>query len=109
MEKSLFEKITSKYIRRAIFSFIKIPTLLKLLIPYKNLRKLLDITPFHYHYYSMIILFKNIDIKEKSSKDIISKFNSYLGIFPEETRYKALAKLIITKKYFPIIELNIDI
>jgi len=102
----LFEKIKTKYIRKTIFSYIKLPTLLKLLIPYKRLRNLLEITDFHYQYYYVLLVFKTINIE--TINDIL--FSDYINILPEDSKYKIIIKLINKRKLFinKPIELNIS-
>ena len=93
---NLLDKISSKYVKKIIFSYLKLPILLKFLKPYKKLRKNLYITDFHYIYYFILIVFKNINIE--TLNDILN--SPYILILPENERYEVIAKLIKKKKLF---------
>ena len=102
MEKPLFEKISSKYIFKNIFSYIKVETSLKLLKTCKNIRKILGITLFHYQYYYFFILFKHVKIE--TLDDILN--SPYIQMFPENTKNELICKLIGKRKLFSNIKIN---
>ena len=96
MNNSLWEKISSKYLFKFIFSYLNAPTTLKISKTSKKLRNILGISLFHYHYYYFFELFKILKIE--TFDDIIN--HPYLEIFPKETKYEFLCKFIESRKLF---------
>jgi len=96
MNNSLWEKISSKYLFKIIFSYLNAPTTLKISKTSKKLRNILGISLFHYHYYYFFELFKILKIE--TFDDIIN--HPYLEIFPKETKYEFLCKFIESRKLF---------
>ena len=103
---NLWEKVSSKYILKKIFSLMKVPKALNVIKLNKEIKEKLDITLFHYQYYYFFILFKNEKIE--TIYDIIN--SPYLTIFPENVKYELILKYIETKKLFKndYIYLNFD-
>jgi hypothetical protein len=50
MENNLIDKISSKYIIKNIFSYLKVQKALEILKPTKKLQKRLNISLFHYQF-----------------------------------------------------------
>ena len=81
--KSLWEEISSKYILKEIFSYLKLQKSLEIIKINKKLRNIYDISLFHYQSYYFFTLFKNVKIETIS--DILE--SSYIDIFPEDVKY----------------------
>ena len=96
MDKCILENISSKYLIKKIFSYLKVPTTLKLIKVNKNLKKILEITNFHYAYYYLFNIFKNVQIEKID--DILN--SSYIQIIPEDIKYEIILKLIEKLKLF---------
>ena len=96
MDISNWEMISSKYLLKYIFSYLKIPTTLKLIKRSQKIRTKLEITLFHYQYYCFFILFKNVKIE--TIDNILA--SPYLEKFPEEVKFELIMKLIETRKLF---------
>ena len=103
---NLWEKVSSKYILKKIFSLMKVPKALNVIKLNKEIKEKLDITLFHYQYCYFCIFFKNEKIE--TIYDIIN--SPYLKIFPENVKYELIFKYIETKKLFKndYIYLNFD-
>ena len=96
MNSSLWEKISSKYLLKSIFSYLKVPTTLKIIKASKKIQNILDISLFHYQYYCFFGLFRILKIE--TTYDIIN--SSYLKIFPEDKKYELISKFIENRKLF---------
>lgn len=105
MEKSILENISSKYIFKNIFSFLKVQTSLKIIKVNKKLRNILEINLFHYQYYYFFILFKNVKIEKIN--DILD--SSYFIFFPEDSKYELLWKLIVKRNLFSNENLHLEL
>ena len=95
MEKSLLE-ISSKYILKNIFSYLKVIKALKIIKSNKKIRTKLEIPLFFYQYYFFFSLFKAIKIE--SLDDILN--SPYLEYFPKDAKYELLCKFVETRKLF---------
>ena len=97
MEKiSLWEEISSKYILKEIFSYLKLTKSLEIVKINKKLRNIYDISLFHYQSYYFFTLFKNVKIE--TINDILE--SSYIDIFPEDVKYELIWRLIEKRKLF---------
>ena len=96
MNNSLWEEISSKYLLKCIFSYLKVPTTLKIIKISKKIRTILEISLFHYQYYFFFELYKTLKIE--TIYDIIN--SPYLEIFPEDTKYDLICKFIEARKLF---------
>ena len=97
MEKiSLWEEISSKYILKEIFSYLKLTKSLEIVKINKKLRNIYDISLFHYQSHYFFTLFKNVKIE--TINDILE--SSYIDIFPEDVKYELIWRLIEKRKLF---------
>ena len=96
MNNSLWEEISSKYLLKCIFSYLRVPTTLKIIKISKKIRTILEISLFHYQYYYFFGLFRILKIE--TIYDIIN--SPYLKIFPEDTKYELICKFIEARKLF---------
>ena len=106
MEKCLFEKISSKYIRRTIISYLTLRKVLILFKYSKKHRKLFGITEGNYQYYNIFRILKNNKIE--TINDI--KYSPYIQLLPKNSKYEMISNLVLKTKHFinkPII-LNIN-
>ena len=106
MNNRIWEKISTKYILKYIFSYMNIPRALKIIKTSKKIRAKLEILLFHYQYYYFCILFKTIKIE--SFENLLN--SPYLTKFPEDVIFELILKFILSKKLFvnDYIYLNID-
>ena len=93
---SIWEGISSKYILKEIFSYLKLQKSLEIIKINKKLRNIYDISLFHYQSYYFFTLFKNLKIETIS--DILE--SSYIDIFPEDAKYELIWRLIEKRKLF---------
>ena len=96
MDARLWESISSKYVLKEIFSYLKVIKALQILKTSKKLRNIYEIKLFHYQLCSFFAFFKNIKIE--SIKDIL--YSPYLEIYPEDVKYKLILKLMEKRKLF---------
>ena len=96
MDKNLWEKISSKYLLKNVFSYLKVSLTLKLIKKNKKIGNTLEISLFHYQYYYYYILHKTITIEKID--DILN--SPYITIFPEKIRFELILKFIQSKKLF---------
>ena len=103
---NLWEKVSSKYILKKIFSLMKVPKALNVIKLNKEIKEKLDITLFHYQYYYFFILFKTEKIE--TIDNMID--SPYLKKFPENVKNELIIKYIEAKKLFKndYIYLNFD-
>lgn len=106
MDYSLWENISSKFILKKNFSYIKVSRALIIIKTNKRIRSNLEISLFHYHYYYCCTLFKTVNIE--SINDIL--YSHYLQSFPKDVRYDLALNLIKNRKLFKdeYAYLNID-
>ena len=93
---NLWEGISSKYILKEIFSYLKLQKSLEIIKINKKLRNIYDISLFHYQSYYFFTLFKNVKIETIS--DILE--SPYIDIFPEDAKYELIWRLIEKRKLF---------
>ena len=96
MEKNIWENISSKYLLKNVFSYLKVHLALKVIKKSKKIRETLEISLFHYQYYYFCILHKTIIIEKIG--DILN--SPYITKFPEKIRFELILKFIQSKKLF---------
>ena len=94
MEDNKLERISSKYIIRTLFSYLKVGKSLKIIKINKKLMERIDINSFHYQLYSLYSLFK--DTKSDNINDILD--SPYMELYPDDIKCEVIFRLMKKKK-----------
>ena len=94
MEDNKLERISSKYLIRTLFSYLKIGKSLKIIKINKKLMERIDINLFHYQLYSLYSSFKYTKID--NINDILD--SPYMALFPDNVKCEVIYRLMKKKK-----------